>query len=55
MPIWVGQSRRRWRVRELLGVDLATVRELAVGVEPYVRADDPNGMEPDAAGAAAPA
>jgi hypothetical protein len=24
---------------ELLGVDLATVRELAAGIEPYVRAD----------------
>ena len=27
------------RCAELLGVDLATVRELAAGVEPYVRAD----------------
>jgi hypothetical protein len=27
------------RCAELLGVDLATVRELAVNVEPYVRAD----------------
>ena len=26
-------------VRGLLGVDLATVRELAAGIEPYVRAD----------------
>jgi hypothetical protein len=26
-------------VRELLGVDLATVRELAANVEPYLRAD----------------
>jgi hypothetical protein len=27
------------RCAELLGVDLATVRELAAGVEPYIRAD----------------
>jgi hypothetical protein len=27
------------RCAELLGVDLATVRELAVKVEPYIRAD----------------
>jgi hypothetical protein len=27
------------RCAELLGVDLATVRELAAGVEPYVRSD----------------
>ena len=27
------------RCAELLGVDLATVRELAANVEPYVRAD----------------
>jgi hypothetical protein len=27
------------RCAELLGVDLATVRELASGVEPYVRSD----------------
>jgi hypothetical protein len=27
------------RCAELLGVDLATVRELAVNVEPYIRAD----------------
>ena len=27
------------RCAELLGVDLAAVRELAVGVEPYVRSD----------------
>ena len=27
------------RCAELLGVDLATVRELATNVEPYVRAD----------------
>jgi hypothetical protein len=28
------------RYAELLGVDLATVRELAAKVEPYLRADD---------------
>jgi hypothetical protein len=27
------------RCAELLGVDLATIREVAVNVEPYVRAD----------------
>jgi len=27
------------RCAELLGVDLATARELAAGVEPYIRAD----------------
>jgi hypothetical protein len=27
------------RCAELLGVDLATVRELATGVEPYIRSD----------------
>jgi hypothetical protein len=27
------------RCAELLGVDLATVRELAANVEPYIRAD----------------
>jgi hypothetical protein len=27
------------RCAELLGVDLATVRELAAGVEPYIRSD----------------
>ena len=35
-----GRSRRRWSgCAELLSVDLATVRELATKVEPYVRAD----------------
>jgi hypothetical protein len=33
------QCRRRWRCAELLGVDLATVRELAAKIEPFVRAD----------------
>jgi hypothetical protein len=27
------------RCAELLGVDLATVRELAAGIEPYIRSD----------------
>jgi hypothetical protein len=27
------------RCAELLGIDLATVRELAANVEPYIRAD----------------
>jgi hypothetical protein len=27
------------RCAELLGVDLATIRELAAGVEPYIRVD----------------
>ena len=37
---WAGRSRRRWsRCAELLGVNLATVREAAVNVEPYIRAD----------------
>jgi hypothetical protein len=34
---------------ELLGVDLATVRKLATNVEPYLRADRQQGLEPDAA------
>jgi hypothetical protein len=32
--------RRHSPPAELLGVDLATVRELAAGIEPYVRAND---------------
>jgi hypothetical protein len=36
---WAGRSRRRWSCAELLGVELATVRELAATVEPYIRAD----------------
>jgi hypothetical protein len=27
------------RCAELLGIDLATVRELAAGIEPYIRSD----------------
>jgi hypothetical protein len=30
---------RRWRCVELFDVDLATIREAAANVEPYVRAD----------------
>ncbi len=37
------------RCAELLGVDLATVRELAANVEPNLRADGRQGVEPDAA------
>jgi hypothetical protein len=33
---WAGRSQR---CAELLGVDLATVRELAAKVDPYIRAD----------------
>jgi hypothetical protein len=37
---WAGRPRRRWSgCAELLGVDLATVRELAEGIEPYRRSD----------------
>jgi hypothetical protein len=39
IPVLVGRSRRRWSGAELLGVDLATVGELATKVEPYVPAD----------------
>jgi hypothetical protein len=35
-----GRSRRPLdQCAELLGVDLATLRELAAGIEPYVRAE----------------
>jgi hypothetical protein len=34
-----GRSRRLDQCTQLLGVDLATVRELATNVEPYLRAD----------------
>jgi hypothetical protein len=37
------------RCAELLCVDLATVRELATNIEPYIRADGIKGLEPDAA------
>jgi hypothetical protein len=37
---WDGRWRRRWRgCAQLLGVDLARVREAAAKVEPYIRAD----------------
>jgi hypothetical protein len=36
---WVGRSQHLDQCAELLGVDLATVRELAAGIEPYIRAD----------------
>jgi hypothetical protein len=36
---WAGRSRPLERCAELLGVDLATVCELAANVEPYTRAD----------------
>ena len=37
------------RCAELLGVDLATVRELATKVQPYIRADGTKNLEPHAA------
>jgi hypothetical protein len=37
------------RCAELFGVDLATVCELAAGIEPYIRSDSTPGLEPDAA------
>jgi hypothetical protein len=43
------------RCVELLGVTLAAIREAADHVEPYLRADRGQGLEPDPAGAAAAA
>jgi len=37
------------RCAELLGVDLATVHEAATKIEPYLRADGHQDLEPDAA------
>jgi hypothetical protein len=34
---------------ELLGIDLATIRDLAANVEPYIHADGTQGLEPHAA------
>jgi hypothetical protein len=41
------------RCAELLGVPLAAIREAADHVQPYLRADRGQGLEPDPAGAAA--